>query len=81
MSERPEYVGLDQLHHLLENVLIEQVLWSVHAVLEGVDEINHSLLLLLLVFEILLWVTEVGRSVASPELCHIEGLPLVRIHI
>ena len=81
IRECPEYVGLDQLHHLPEYVLIEQVLRSVYAVLKGVNEINHSLLLLLLEFEIFLWVTEVGRSVASPQLCHIQGLPLVRIHI
>jgi hypothetical protein len=81
IRECPKYVGLDQLHHLLEYVLIEQVLRRVHAVLEGVNEIDHSLLLLLLKFEIFLWVTEVGRSVASPQLCHIQGLPLVQIHV
>lgn len=52
-----------------------------HAVLESVNEIDHGLLLLLLKLKIFLWVAEVSKSLTSPKLCHIEGPPLVRIHI
>ena len=75
-----EEISLDHLNGSLQTLLIDEIVCCL-LFIEDINDFNQTFLLLLFQLHIFLGVTEVGYTVACSQLCQIQNLPPLRVHV